>query len=238
MPPSRVEPVPMTMSRTEFALTYESSPDVISYQYEQSGSPPRCSKHPKQLCMSPTHKKEARQDTHPDYNFNPDSMAAMRATDLHCGRGSSPLRTKLKQSPKSSKMSPRRQSPSKLSSRKMSPIRMSPNKMSPRKHQTNVFYYMDNGMINITTPSKSELQQTQNLDSSPKSELIDALKDSNAALASFQRTTKASALNSTAKSNSDLFGGLARTQNRDATTFSVNCVTKTAVEPSYPVNHR
>ena len=37
-------------------------------------------------------------------------MAAMRANDLHCGRGSSPLRTKLKKSPrKSPKRSPRNQ---------------------------------------------------------------------------------------------------------------------------------
>jgi hypothetical protein len=68
IPPSRIEPVPIDLGITQLSLTYQSSPDVISYQYENTTSPPRCKKTRKKLFQSPVHKKEERQDMHPSYS--------------------------------------------------------------------------------------------------------------------------------------------------------------------------
>lgn len=83
IPPSRVEPVPITLDQNDLAIAYQSSPDMISYQYEDNASPPRCKKTRQKLFHSPVHKKERMQDTSPNYNCNPDNLAAMRAKDLH-----------------------------------------------------------------------------------------------------------------------------------------------------------
>lgn len=56
IPPSRIEPVPTDLGITQLSLTYQSSPDVISYQYEDTTSPPRCKKTRKKLFQSPVHK--------------------------------------------------------------------------------------------------------------------------------------------------------------------------------------
>lgn len=67
MPPSRLEPVPTTFCQTQLSITHRSSPDMISYQYEEAGSPPKCKKARKKLYKSPTSKRELKEDTNPDY---------------------------------------------------------------------------------------------------------------------------------------------------------------------------
>lgn len=123
MPPSRLEPVPTTLMETEMSVAYKTTPDMVSYNYEEAGSPPRCKKKRSKLYHSPSRKREFKEDTHIEYNYNTDNMASLRANDLHCGRGSSPLRTKLKKLPKS-------KSKSKLKTSKMSPYKYSPNSKS------------------------------------------------------------------------------------------------------------
>lgn len=83
IPPSKVEPVPTNMAFNELSITYQSSPNLISYNYEEAGSPPRCKKSRKNLYHSPTSKRERKEDNDVEYNCNPDNMAAMRANDLH-----------------------------------------------------------------------------------------------------------------------------------------------------------
>lgn len=169
VPPSRVEPVPITPRDTDQAIFYESSPDVISYQYSGIESPPTCQKTRKKLFYSPAAHKEERQDNHPEYNCNPDTISAMRAKDLHCGRGSSSLRTKFK-------------SPTSVSSRPS----------SSRRKTAKVEYHMENGVLNITTPAKDtagegEFEQPE----TPKSHVINQLKQENSSLKKFERSRKA-----------------------------------------------
>ena len=40
IPESRVEPVPTNLVNNEFSIAYKSSPEIVSYNYEKSGSPP------------------------------------------------------------------------------------------------------------------------------------------------------------------------------------------------------
>mmetsp|Transcript_12031 Transcript_12031/g.10631 ORF Transcript_12031/g.10631 Transcript_12031/m.10631 type:complete len:246 (+) Transcript_12031:128-865(+) len=89
----------------------------------------------------------------------------MRAKDLHCGRGSSPLRTKFK-TPKSNK------------SRSSSPFKKSNHKVE---------YFMDNGVININTPAKDEDFERE---SSPKTRIISNLQGTNSSAKDFQRRCK------------------------------------------------
>lgn len=169
IPPSRVEPVPITMEQTDLSLPYHTSPDVISFQYQDAGSPPHSTFTRKKLFYSPTQEKERRQDNDPEYICNPDTIAAMRAKDLHCGRGSSPLRTKFK-SPQSTKS---------IAS-------------SARKSTSRIEYNVENGLLNIHTPSKANKTGYKKYEdtSSPKSKLIDELKQSNSSLKHFKRTRK------------------------------------------------
>ncbi|CAI2383072.1 unnamed protein product [Moneuplotes crassus] len=169
VPPSRQEPVPITLEQTDLPMAYESSPDLISFQYENTTSPPRCTKTRKKLFHSPTHKKELKEDTHPDYNCNSDTLSAMRAKDLHCGRGSSPLRTKMK-------------SPKRNKSRSPSPS---------KKGGAKIEYYYDNGTININTPVKTQLDFERAEETTPKSSLISKLKESNKSFKEFKRANKA-----------------------------------------------
>ena len=83
VPLSRVEPVPISMATTDMAITFNSSPNIISYQYEQSGSPPQLKKTRKKLFISPSHKREMKEDRDPEYKCNADGMSSMRANDLH-----------------------------------------------------------------------------------------------------------------------------------------------------------
>ena len=66
--PSRYEPVPIDLGGTDMAVTYLSSPNVVSYNYEDAASPPRCKKTRKKLFHSPVHKREMMQDTSKVYN--------------------------------------------------------------------------------------------------------------------------------------------------------------------------
>lgn len=175
IPPSRIEPVPITLDQNDLAIAYQSSPDMISYQYEDNASPPRCKKTRQKLFHSPVHKKEEMQDTSPNYNCNPDNLAAMRARDLHCGRGSSPLRTKFK-TPKSKRSS------SRSKSRSNSPLKKSSHKLE---------YILENGVININTPSKTATSFARFEDSaSPKDRIINHLKQTNSSIKNFQRKSK------------------------------------------------
>jgi hypothetical protein len=97
----------------------------------------------------------------------------MRAKDLHCGRGSSPLRTKFSV-----------------------PKRKSSTKRSPR-----VEYYIENGVMNINTPSKYDIttfERMEDLDS-PKTFIINSLKQTNSSLKNFNRMTKAPKMDSPKK---------------------------------------
>ena len=83
IPPSRIEPVPLSLEHNDLSIAYQSSPDIISYQYEDNSSPPKCKMTRKKLFHSPTHKKERKEDGDPEYICNPDTASAMRAKDLH-----------------------------------------------------------------------------------------------------------------------------------------------------------
>lgn len=180
VPLSRIEPVPISMTETDLAIAYNTSPNWISYQYEKSGSPPRLSKTRKKLFSSPSHKREIKEDTDPEYLCNADWMSSMRATDLHWGRGSSPLRTKLKSSPRNKSRS-----------------------SSPKKTKSKVFYRVEDGLINIKTPSKKNYEEDSYDDSSPKTKLINDLQESNGDLHTFQRQSKASYQNTDLRSNNE-----------------------------------
>jgi hypothetical protein len=174
IPPSRIEPVPINLEQCDLSIAYQSSPNMISYQYEDNASPPKCKKLRQKLFDSPVHKKEEKQDTHPNYNYNPDNFAAIRAKDLHCGRGSSPLRTKFK-TPKS-KNSPR------SISRSSSPIKKSTHKIE---------YVLENGAINIKTNTNTDTDLARFEGSnSPKDNLINYLNHTNSSLKNFQRKSK------------------------------------------------
>lgn len=109
-------------------------------------------------------------------------MAAMRANDLHCGRGSSPLRTKFKSSPKSKSKSPSR---------------------SPSKGKQNVFYQIDNGIVNITTPVKSGTKfGVFETIASQRSETLNSFKQTTSPK-KFQRRCKVSKPNSGEKLNKE-----------------------------------
>ncbi len=41
IPPSRIEPVPISLEQNDLPIAYMSSPDIISYQYEDISSPPK-----------------------------------------------------------------------------------------------------------------------------------------------------------------------------------------------------
>ena len=104
-------------------------------------------------------------------------MSAMRTVDLHCGRGSSPLRTKFKTSSRSRSASG-----------------------SPKKHKSIAFYEAENGVINITTPIKEGSRMEKYVQgSTPKSKTIDDLKESNRSMKQFQRMSKVSAKNTSEK---------------------------------------
>ena len=104
------------------------------------------------------------QDTHPEYECNPDTLSAMRAKDLHCGRGSSPLRTKFKK-PKSNK--------------------------SLNKSNHKVEYYYDNGVININTPIEEVTTfEREEEEDTPKTRTINQLKSDNNSFKSFNRRSK------------------------------------------------
>lgn len=180
IPLSRIEPVPVSMSTTELAITYNSSPNRISYQYEKSGSPPRLNQTRKKLFSSPTHKREVKEDKDPGYACNADWMSSMRANDLHWGRGSSPLRTRLKSSPRNKNRS-----------------------KSPKNAKTRVYYWVEDGLINIKTPAKKNYDEDSYDNSSPKTKLINDLQDSNRDLHTFQRRCKASNQNTDLKSRID-----------------------------------
>lgn len=98
----------------------------------------------------------------------------MRAKDLHCGRGSSPLRTKFPV-----------------------PKRKSGSKRSPR-----VEYYIENGVMNINTPSKYDETTFERMEfpESPKTFTINSLKQTNSSLKNFQRMSKAPIVDSPEKS--------------------------------------
>lgn len=189
VPLSRVEPVPVSMETTELAITYNSSPNKISYQYQNSGSPPHLNKTRKKLFSSPSHKREIKEDRDPEYSWNADWMSSMRANDLHWGRGSSPLRTRLKSSPRSKNRS-----------------------SSPKRAKSRVYYWVEDGTINIKTPSKNKYYEDSYEDSSPKNKIINDLQESNRDLHSFQRRCKASEQNTDVKYkiDSDLYRELSQ----------------------------
>ena len=58
IPESRVEPVPTNLVNNEFSIAYKSSPEIVSYNYEKSGSPPSLKKSRKKLYFSPTSKRQ------------------------------------------------------------------------------------------------------------------------------------------------------------------------------------
>jgi hypothetical protein len=180
IPPSRIEPVPINLEQCDLSIAYESSPNMISYQYEDNASPPKCKKLRQKLFDSPVRKKEEMQDTHPNYNYNPDNFAAIRAKDLHCGRGSSPLRTKF--NTPNSKNSPR--SISRSRSRSNSPIKKSSHKIE---------YVLENGAINIktntNTDTETDLARFEG-SNSPKNNLINYLNHTNSSFKNFQRKSK------------------------------------------------
>ena len=201
VPLSRIEPVPVSMSTTDMAITYNSSPNAISYQYEQSGSPPQLKKTRKKLFSSPSHKREIKEDRDPEYRCNPDGMSSMRATDLHWGRGSSPLRTRLKSSPSAKSKS-----------------------KSPKKEKSRVYYWYEDGLINIKTPLKQQADNDSSDEDSPKTRVISDLKKNNEELHAFQRRCKASIQNTDLKYNvdSDLYREINRTQsNQNETKYEV-----------------
>ncbi len=109
-------------------------------------------------------------------------MYAMRAKDLHCGRGSSPLRTKFK-TPKSNR------------SRSNSPLKRSTHKIE---------YYYENGVININTPIKGTTTFERE-ERSPKTNTINKLKDDNSSLKNFNRRSKVLSESSQEKGNSIIF---------------------------------
>lgn len=129
----KIENIPVGFGKTEQAITYNSSPQRISRQYQESGSPPKVKQKRAKLYHSPAEKRERKEDNDAEYNWYPDSISAMRANDLHCGRGSSPLRTKFKNSPTVRSVS-----------------------ASPVKTDKSLYYEIDDGQVSIKTPVKLE----------------------------------------------------------------------------------
>ncbi|CAI2377486.1 unnamed protein product [Moneuplotes crassus] len=161
LPPSREEPVPITLEHTDLPIAYKSSPDIISFQYQPRTSQESTTR--KKLFHSPREpiEEEVKNSTSKaknspmGYIYSPDTSSAMRAKDLHCGRGSSPLRIKL-------------ESKNPNQSRSNSISRRTPHKVE---------YYYNNGVINISTPEREGHDQSQTqAQNSSKDRVISQLK--------------------------------------------------------------